>query len=175
MRASSTRSMGPANRQPHRSKFVLPQTHTITVTAEMQSVLDRINEIVSAANVMRFHVHSLIRDTLLLTGSFDHCYYHELEVRFHNVAYIGLPIYQLDMPQFSVAADADRTSHSHLELDVTEILFKIHHAPDFKGGQFYYVAAEKISVVEGTVYYYPRDDLKVGERIADWVKPADDH
>ena len=29
-------------------------------------------------------------DSLLLTGSFDHCFYHELEVRFEAVSYIGL-------------------------------------------------------------------------------------
>lgn len=33
------------------------------------------------------------------------------------------------------------------------------------------VAAERVEVVTGTVYRYYREDLKPGERLAEWVRP----
>ena len=90
----------------------------------MQSILDRINEIVTTTNTTDFLVQSFVGDSLLLIGSFDLCYYHELEIRFDDVAYIGLPIYGLDSPKFSVASDAERKAHTHLELEPV---------PDFPG------------------------------------------
>ena len=137
---------------------------------ETQFTIDRINAIVSAANIMDFHVRSFDGDTLMLTGSFDHCYYHELEIYFHVASYIGLPVYGLDLPSFSIASAPDRELHSHLQLDETDILFKLHSNADFEGGYHYFVAAERLSIVEGIVYYYHRENLKAGERIADWVK-----
>lgn len=135
-----------------------------------QAILDRINEIVSTTNTTDFVMHSFANGTLVLTGSFDHCYYHELEIRFHTVSYIGLPIYGLDSPRFSIATVAERKAHAHLELEETDVLFKIHGAPDFQGGYEHFVAAQRIEISEGTVFYYPREDLKPGERVADWVK-----
>ncbi|TWU48964.1 hypothetical protein Poly51_48680 [Rubripirellula tenax] len=139
------------------------------MTTEIQPTLDRINEIVHTTNATDLVVHSLARDTLLLTGSFDHCYYHEFEIHFRGVVYIGLPIYGIDSPVFSIASDPIRHLYSHLELEPDEILFEIHHDPEFHGGHRYYVAAREIELVEGMVYYYVREDLKPGERIADWV------
>jgi len=136
----------------------------------VQPTLDRINEIVTTTNTTDFVVHSYCRDTLLLTGSFDHSYYHELEIHFHAVSYIGLPIYNLDSPHISVATEAERKHYAHLELDNSDMLFTIHNDPDFRGGHRYCVAAERIEIVEGMVFYYVRENLKPGERIADWVK-----
>ncbi len=115
-------------------------------------------------------MHSFVGDALLLTASFDHCYYHNFEVYFRRVAYIGLPTYRLDSPIFSMAKDPVRRSYAHLELNTEDILFEIHHAPDDRGGHRYYVAACEIELIEGTVYYYHREGLKPGERIADWVR-----
>lgn len=136
----------------------------------MQSGLDRINEIVTKTNTTDFVVHSFRGDSLLLTGSFDHCYYHELEVHFHVVSYIGLPVHGIDSPHFSIATDAERRAHNHLELTDTDTLFKIHADPEFRGGHSYYVAAESVRMLEGTVFYYMREDLKPNERIAEWVE-----
>jgi len=136
----------------------------------MQSILDRINEIVTTTNATDFLVHSFVGNSLLLIGSFDLCYYHELEIRFHDVSYIGLPVYGLDSPRVSVASEAERKAHAHLELDGDDTLFRVHDDPEFKGGHVYYVAAKRVSISEGMVYHYIRDDLKDGEHTADWVK-----
>lgn len=138
--------------------------------ADILSTLDRINEIVAKTNTTDFLIHSFVGDSLLLIGSFDLSYYHELEIRFHDVAYIGLPVYGLDSPRLSVASEKERMAHAHLELDDDDVLFRVHDAPDFKGGHVYYVAAKRVSIAEGMVYHYMRDDLKDGERVAEWVK-----
>ena len=138
----------------------------------MQSVLDRINDVVSTTNTTDFLVQSFADGTLLLIGSFDLHYYHEVEVRFHDVVFVGLPIYGLDSPMFSVASDEERQSHAHLELDEDDVLFRVRVDADVNGGKIYYIASKQVTVSEGIVYHYLRDDLKEGERIAEWVKPT---
>ncbi len=147
----------------------LPDKDRTSLTLEMQPTLDRINEIVQTTNATDLVVYSYARDTLLLTGSFDHCYYHEFEVHFRGVVYIELPTCGLDSPVFSIAGDPIRQSYSHIELDADETLFEIHHDPALHGHR-YYVAAREIALAEGMVYYYAREELKPGERIADWVQ-----
>ena len=137
---------------------------------DIQSTLDRINEIVATTNTTDFILHSFVGDSLLLIGSFDLCYYHELEIRFHDVRYIGLPVYGLNSPRLSVASEVERQAHAHIELDDDDMLFRLHGDPDFNGGRVYYIAAKRVSIAEGMVYHYVRDDLKDGERIAEWVK-----
>ena len=135
----------------------------------MNPVLDRANEIVSTTNTTDFVVQSHSGDTLLLTGSFDHSFYHEVEIHFHVVSYIGLPTHGIDSPRFSIATHSERNLRKHLELEETDILYCIHTDPELGGRNRYYVAAERMSVVEGIVFYYHRENLKPGERIAEWV------
>lgn len=137
--------------------------------SEIQLVLDRINEIVTTTNATDFKMVSFAHDSLLLTASFDHCYYHELEVHFHDISYIELPVF-LNSPRFSIATEVERQAHLHLAGDHARFLIKIHNDLEFYGGHFYFIAAERIEIIEGTVYYYIRDNLKPGERIAEWVK-----
>lgn len=139
---------------------------------DLQAILDRINEIVETTNTTDFRLESFIGDSLLLIGSFDLSYYHQLEVRFDGVSFIGLPIDGIDSPKFSVAAKEERKAHSHLDLDADDVLFRVHHDPNFNGGTVYYVAAKRLSISEGMVYHYQRNNLKEGERIADWVKES---
>ncbi|MCX7423302.1 MAG: hypothetical protein NT013_27730 [Planctomycetia bacterium] len=108
-------------------------------------------------------------DSLLLTGSFDHCFYHELEVRFEAVSYSGLPVNGFISPRFSIATDAERKLHGHLDIGVNDVLFKIQNHSESADVPAYFVVAERVSIIEGTVFYYSRNHLKPGERIAEWV------
>ena len=124
----------------------------------MQPTLDRIDEIVQTANAKDLVVYSYARDTLLLTGRFDHGHYHQFDVHFCGVVYIALPIYGIDSPVFSIAGDSIRNLYGHLKLDADETLFEIHHDPNFHGGHRYYVGAREIELVEGMVYHYVREE-----------------
>ena len=136
----------------------------------MQSVIDRINNLVQITNATDFNIRAFDGDNLLLTASFDHCYYHQFEVHFHDVSYIELPVYCIRTPWFSIANDSVRRLYSHLDLDIDELLFEVHQDFDFNDGHRFYVAARQIKLIESMVYYYRRENLKPGERIADWVK-----
>ena len=135
----------------------------------MQTVINRINELVQNTNATDFNVHAFDRDNLLLTASFDHCYYHEFEVHFYGVSYIELPVYCIRTPRFSIANDSIRRLYSYLDLDIDELLFEVHQDFKFGDGHRFHVAARQIELIEGMVYYYQRENLKPGERIADWV------
>ncbi|QDU58493.1 hypothetical protein [Aeoliella mucimassa] len=121
--------------------------------SDIKSILDRINEIVATTNTTDFIVHSFAGDSLLLIGSFDLCYYHELEIRFHDVSYIGLTVYALNSPRLTVASEKERKAHAHLELDDDDVLFRVHVDPSLKGGHVYYVAAKRVSISEDIVYH----------------------
>ncbi|GAB5517712.1 hypothetical protein [Rhodopirellula baltica] len=138
--------------------------------SEGQIAIERANHVVANTNTSDFQLQSFNSVNALLIGSFDLCYYHEIELEFHEVSYINLPTIGLCSPRFAIAESNIRTAHAYLELDDTDILFEIINDPDFSG-QRYYIAAENLTVREGLVYHYQRDELKDGERIAPWVKP----
>ncbi len=140
----------------------------MNVNSSIQSKIDRINKIVATTNTTDFLVQSLENGTLLITGSFDHAYYHELEIRFHGVGYIALPS-MFDHPELSIATDEQQQAVPHIEVGENEILFVIHEDPNFNGGRIHFVVAETLEITEGMVYYYVRKNLGPGERIADWV------
>lgn len=108
---------------------------------------------------------------LLLTGSFDFSYYHQVEVEFHDGSYISLPT-EFIWPRFRRADDAETESIRNIvALDGENIVFCIEAQTDSSLVSLpFYIVAEKISVREGTVFYYERENLKPGERIASWVK-----
>ena len=56
------------------------------------SELARINEIVTTTNTTDFRIQSFDAGNLILTGSFDFSYYHDLEVEFHQVSYISTTV-----------------------------------------------------------------------------------
>ena len=141
----------------------------MNVNSDIQSAINRINEIVKTTNTTDFCVESLVNGTLLITGSCDHAYYHELEIRFLKVDYMSLPTF-FDYPELSIATDEQRDLKPEIDVVETALLFVIHEDPQFNGGQTHYVVAEQLEITEGIVYYYQRENLKPGERIADWVE-----
>lgn len=105
------------------------------------------------AGVSEFRLESFENGSghLLIVGSFDLCYYHDVELHFREVTHINCPTDFSD-PSFHVA----RGGHSYrITCD---------------DGDFN-VCASSVDVVIGKVYYYDRGLLlKAGERIASWVR-----
>jgi hypothetical protein len=69
----------------------------------MSTIFDRVNEIVETTNTTDFRIQSYDSVNLLLIGSFDFAYYHEVEVEveFREVTYISLPTY-FECPTFRI-------------------------------------------------------------------------
>ena len=120
----------------------------------MQTVIDRINELVQTTNATDFNVSSFNHDNLILTASFDHCYYHEFEVHFYGVAYMELPVDCIRNPRFSIANNSVSRLYSHLSLDIDELLFGVYQDFNLDNRHRFYVATQQIELIEGMVYYY---------------------
>jgi hypothetical protein len=135
------------------------------------SEFDRINEIVETSNTTDFRVQSYDSVNLLITGSFDFCYYHEVEVEFKEVSYISLPS-NFNCPRFHIASAHEIESIRKLiALESEDIVYCIEAETSCSITKLpFYIVAKGATVREGLVFYYERENLKEGERIAAWVQ-----
>jgi hypothetical protein len=117
------------------------------------ATLDEVNRL-AVAGVDEFRFESFDGFLLLIIGSFDLCYYHDIELLFTEVEFISCPTYFCE-PQFRDAGP--KNDGRRFEIRTDEGLFEI--------------VAEGASVVLGKVFHYDRgEQLQPGERIAAWVK-----
>lgn len=110
-------------------------------------------------------------DALIVLVSFNFSYYHQAEIAFHGVAAHNLPE--------EIWTDAHEKQLSPATGDERNIALQTLNIQDsqvpafvfFTGhGNRYYIAAEGISWHRGMIYYYRRDSLEDGERIARFVR-----
>lgn len=135
------------------------------------SEFDRVNEIAETTNTTDFRIQFYDSANLLITGSFDFCYYHEVEVAFKDVSYISLPT-DFNHPRFR-RADANEIEaiRKLIALEPEDIVYCIEAETSCSIVKLpFYVVAEGVTVREGRVFYYERENLKEGERIAAWVR-----
>ncbi|WP_417397369.1 hypothetical protein [Gimesia chilikensis] len=134
-------------------------------------VFKRINEIVEKTNIDDFRIESYTGSNLLITGSFDFAYYHEVEVEFREVLYLSLPVLFWN-PHFRLASvDEIKAVRKFIAVGDRHTVFCIEAESDVSFEKIpFYVVAESVRLREGTVYYYEREHLEENERIADWVK-----
>ena len=137
----------------------------------MIDVLMRINEIVEKTNIDGFRIESYTGDNLLITGSFDFAYYHEVEVEFREVTYLALPVLFWN-PHFRLASVNEiEVVRKFIAVCDRHAVFCIEAESDASFEKIpFYVVAENVRLREGTVYYYEREHLEENERIADRVK-----
>ena len=92
---------------------------------------------------------------LLVIGSNNLVYYHDVELVFTDVCRIDCAI-NFHPPQFHDFGPCPcgcGASQYHIQAEDSEFT----------------IAAEKLEIVLGTVFHYQRNELKPGERIAPWV------
>jgi hypothetical protein len=108
-----------------------------------------------------FHIRSFDGHRLVVVGSFDLCYYHYIEVHFVGVDRINCPVW-FNSPEFT-----DERPVTSPGAGVAKPRRFAIRAGDGR----HEVIAEGVEVVFGMVYYYDRgEQLRPGERIAEWVK-----
>ncbi len=113
--------------------------------------LEELNELARGAT--DFRIQSFDSSKLLIIGSFDLCYYHDIELAFSEVSFIRCPVY-FDNPVFS---DSDSASGGRRFIINTD------------EGQFE-IVADAWNATIGKVYHYDHGhQLQPGERIADWI------
>ena len=119
-----------------------------------------------------FRIASYNDDVLTILGSTDFDYYHKAEIRFHSVDFLECAT-AFSHAYFGVASkeDASRVlakSEDH-EPGVTVFCILADHDKGNYSAK-YFIVAERAECTIGTVYYYKRENLGPGERIASWVK-----
>ena len=116
----------------------------------MEEELKRINDL----HLWDFEVAERDGGTLLILGSNDFVYYHYLEAEFRGVTFCDLP---------------DRFSHAQFRLGKESTgenaVVWINAEADTVATEFE-VQATDLKVSVGKVYYYDREHLQPGERIA---------
>ena len=118
-----------------------------------------------------FEYRSECKDTLTIVASRDFSYYHNLEINLHEPKYFSGVFSWKNSPQDGGLIEI---------LDATQnaLLINENFIEDFAQGVRFLnddgisivAAASSITVNFDTVFYYWRDNIKEGERIADWVK-----
>lgn len=108
-----------------------------------------------------FSVFLYERGRLIIVGSDDLSYYHNLEITIETLSYInGVMDWSCDLDddfmKISIQDDGSK------KLSILE--FYSDNELKFK------VVGESISINFDTVFYYERDNLRTGERLAYWVK-----
>ena len=110
-------------------------------------MFDEVNQL-STDGVDEFGIDSFDGSRLVLIGSFDLSYYHDVEVTFTGVAFIRCPTYFRE-PNFREAGETE-------------------------DGMRFEIVAASAAVAVGKVYHHDRGGkLQPGERIAPWVKRSD--
>jgi hypothetical protein len=126
-------------------------------------MFDALNTL-AAGGVDSFRVQSFDANRLVIVGSFDLSYYHNIEVEFTGVAYVACATNFFE-PKFRAGTPDERLSLVPVIGDFDDNLYCI----DAEAGsrpQTFLIVARSAVVKEGTVYYYPRPNLKPGERLA---------
>ena len=115
-----------------------------------------VNDLAATGRAAHFRLVSYDGGRLLIVGSFDLTYYHDVELSFVDVCRINCPT-EFHWPQFRDSGVSLGDGGRRFTVRTDEGTFEI--------------VAERAEVAIGKVYHYDRgDELLPGERIAPWVR-----
>jgi hypothetical protein len=118
-------------------------------------------------NIDRFAIINSNRDSLTLAGSFDFCYYHEIEIEFLDVEFIFCPGGIFSVNCIRVASETEINELSKSLNGYSKRGFVVCLENRFK--EKFYIISQQVNYRWGMVYYYLRENLQDGERIAEWA------
>jgi len=126
-----------------------------------QNIADEIKNHNWKESWLDFSIFLYEKNRLVIVGSDDLSYYHNLEIIIETPSYIsGVMDWSCDLDDdFIKVSNQDNISRPPLTLEFysdNELKFK--------------VISEKMSLNFDTVFYYKRDKLNTGERLAYWVE-----
>jgi hypothetical protein len=130
-----------------------------------------INAFLDSSNLCEFVLWSLVDNELLILGSDDLAYYHQVEIAYHGLEYIEAPS-SFWRPRFRDATELETRRSWRRRVvgaDKSASLYVIEDGGD-GAIETYFIAAESCVVSVGMVFHYDRPNLEPGERIAPWVR-----
>ncbi|MBF9238273.1 hypothetical protein I2I05_12785 [Hymenobacter sp. BT683] len=149
---------------------------SLVMTDETRKTVEEIDALIRKNAWFDFHVSSYNGSDLVITGSTDFSYYHELEITFHNVffatCYFKYWKSDTTSPVFFIPEQEEAYQMNfQLEIEVGFDLF-IFKVEDSKTNVT--IAAKSVSYNTDTVLYYYRENLPPGMRLAAaYIKPKE--
>ncbi|WP_042290962.1 hypothetical protein [Citrobacter sedlakii] len=126
-----------------------------------KNIIDEIKEHNWKESWLDFSFFLYERNRLIIAGSDDLSYYHNLEVIIDNPSYInGVMDWSCDLNEEFIK------SSNYTENNCNMSVLEFYSDSELK----LKVIAEKISVNFDVVFYYKKENLNIGERLAYWVK-----
>ncbi|WP_434749951.1 hypothetical protein [Paenibacillus amylolyticus] len=142
---------------------------------EQTKKLEQLQQELKAGNIEHFYKiepGQKQSQQLVLAGSFDFSYYHNVEITFTEVEFILCPGTIFNVELFRLATEEENTQ-----------LNSIMHGYERNGTVFclenefeqqrFYIVAKQMTYHFGMVYYYDWPNLEPGERIAEFVTKSE--
>jgi hypothetical protein len=138
----------------------------------MREIIKTLQHEVDNHNIHEYHMLNYsTKGELVIAGSFDFSYYHNVEIVFEEVKYISCPT-SFGTAKFRLATELERERlKPKLDDGWHDLILCIELDPDIDENPIeHYIVAEQIRCRFGVVYHYKRENLEEGEKIAEWVK-----
>ncbi|MDF1661221.1 MAG: hypothetical protein P1V97_05590 [Planctomycetota bacterium] len=121
-------------------------------------------------DIREFQLYSVEQNRLILTGSRDHAYYHQIELRFENTRYMSIPM-EFSDPIFRYGEEDDYERIRRIvELENQDLIIHVEaETPAALEPQNFYIVAQTLTLDSDMVYHYQRENLVDGERLASWA------
>ncbi|QSX07411.1 hypothetical protein JYG23_08920 [Sedimentibacter sp. zth1] len=123
-------------------------------------------------NIFDFRVSSVDEGGVLtIIGDFDLSYHHSVEIIFKETEYISCPLSISDV-SFRFATESEKEElRAKCDYDRSNLVICVIEDIHLRNvTKKHFIVAEEIEYRFGTVFHYKRENLKEGERIAEWVK-----
>ncbi len=133
-------------------------------------IAQSISSWLSDEGIEDFYVlHHTEQGKLVVAGSRDYSYYHNVELTFHDVRFLMLPVQAFRGERLRLAS-AEEQAKLHEVMYGHEREARVFCLESLWEKQCYYVVARQLSYNLDTVFYYDRKPLQAGERLAEFLK-----
>jgi hypothetical protein len=138
---------------------------------EQNKKLEQLQQELKANNIEHFYmIESGQKQSqqLVLAGSFDFSYYHNVEITFSEVEFILCPgtIFNVELFRLATEEEIAQLNSIMYGYERNSTVFCLEN--EFEQQRFY-IVAKQMTYHFGMVYYYDRPNLQPGERIAEFV------
>lgn len=139
---------------------------------DIYNIISKLDEEIDKTNIYFFSIEEMNSNNLKIVGSFDFSYYHEIEIIFQEVKFVSLPGGTFNVSKFRSASEEEKRELIDRKLFGDDWLNLANHViimEDDDENAKYHIVFEHMNYKFEKVYYFMKDNLKEGERIADRV------
>lgn len=136
---------------------------------DISETLKKLNHELSKTYIADYYIYDYSsRPSLVLAGSFDFSYYHNIEITFNEVSFVTCPggIFTVDHFRLATSDEVKRLNEFTYGYNDTPTIC----LEDTTFKTTFFISAAEVNYNFQNVYYYKKAPLAKNERIADWVK-----